>query len=230
MDRSQTRAQCSCASRSSGYSLTEVAITLAIISVAIGLAVPSLQRATQNNELRDTATALDGGLIGARGEAIRTGDVHLFFVMVDAEGNALVDQNGDVVPALILNDGAPGSPNQNCRIDEGEAFKAISRDKAAEMLGDPPAGSGRAPGDLGEGTSMAAGSSFVDPQGNPASWVMFRPEGMPVAFDANCNLGAAGSGAGAFYLKNENRAFAVMLSPMGTTKVKLFNHDTGDWE
>ena len=227
MDRSQTRAR---RAGQAGYSLTEVAITLAIISVAVALAVPSLNRATQNSELRDTAVALDGGLTGARGEAIRTGDVHLFFVGVDAEGNALVDQNGDVVPVLILNDGAPGSPNQNCRIDPGEAVKAIGRMEAVEMMGDPPEGSGQAPGDLGEGTEIEAGSSFVDPQGNPATWVMFRPEGMPVSFDANCNLGAAGSGAGAFYMKNENRAFAVMLSPMGTTKVKIFNFATGDWD
>jgi len=226
MTRSQSRA------RAGGYSLTEVGITLAIISIAVALAVPSLNRANENNTLRDTATAVDGGLTSARGEAIRTGDVHLFFLMQDADGNALVDQNGDVVPALILNDGAPGSANQNCHIDDGEEIKTLSRNEAAAMLAEAmgaPSGA-QAPGDLGDGTTMSAGSSFVDPQGNPATWVMFRPEGMPIAFDKDCNLGGAGSGAGAFYMKNESRAYAVMLSPMGTTKVQVYNNATGSWE
>jgi Tfp pilus assembly protein FimT len=226
MERSQERP------RAGGYSLSEIAITLAIISVAVALAVPSLNRTRENNMLRDTATALDGGLSGARGEAMRTGDVHLFFLMQDADGNALVDQNGEVVPALILNDGAPGSPNQNCHIDDGEEIKTISRSEATEMLSEVMGapGGGQAPGDEGGGVAMSAGSSFVDPQGNPATWVMFRPEGMPIAFDNDCNLGGPGSGAGAFYMKNENRAYAVMLSPMGTTKVKIFNETTGGWE
>lgn len=230
MERSQKR------ERSGGYSLTEVAITLAIISVAVALAVPSLTRSRENGSLRDAATALDGGLTGARGEAMRTGDVHLFFLMQDAEGNALVDQNGEVVPALILNDGAPGSPNQNCRIDDGEEIKTISRSEATQMLSElmgAPAGT-QAPegggGVAGQGVALSAGSSFVDPEGNPATWVMFRPEGMPIAFDDDCNLGGPGSGAGAFYVKNERRAYAVMLSPMGTTKVQIFNETTGGWE
>ena len=214
--------------RSSGYSLTEVAITMAILAAAVAMAAPSLNRANQNAKLRDGALAIEAGFSGTRGEAIRTGDVHLLFVFMDAEGNALVDESGEVVPALMLNDGAPGSPNQNCRIDPGEAVKAVSRQDIAAMVSGPPGGA-QAGGDMGIG-DMTAGSSFVDPQGDPATWVMFRPEGMPVAFDANCDMGDPGSGAGAFYMKNENRAFAVMLSPMGTTKVKIFNHTTGGWE
>lgn len=214
--------------RRGGFSLVEIAITLAIVAVAIAIAVPSMNRASQNGNLRDGALALDGGLTGTRGEAIRTGDVHLFFVFQDAEGNALVDQNGDSVPALMLNDGPPGSPGQNCRIDAGETVKALNKADLAGMIGGPPGGNTPG-GDLGMG-GTAGGSSFVDPAGNPATWVMFRPEGMPVAFDSNCNLGAAGSGAGAFYMKNADRAYVVMLSPMGTTRIEAFNHTTGGWE
>jgi prepilin-type N-terminal cleavage/methylation domain-containing protein len=212
-----------------GYSLTEVMITLALISVAVAMAVPSLNRSTRNNELRDTALALDGGLTGARGEAIRTGDVHLFFLFQDAEGNPLLDANGNPVPALIVNDGAPGSPNQNCHIDDGETTIAVHALKKADMISAPPAGSGQSSLDLGQG-DISTGTTFVDPAGNSVTWVMFRPEGMPIAFNQDCTLGLPGSGAGSIYMKNEERAFMVALSPMGTTKVAAFNQATGAWE
>ncbi len=208
--------------RVGGYSVAEVAITLAIIAVAAVIAVPSLNRATQNRELKDSANALNSGLTGARGEAMRTGDVHLFFVFEDAEGNRLVDQNGDQVPALVLNDGAPGSAGQNCRIDAGEEVQPLSSEQVkqlAELMGQGMQG-GTIGGETSNGYVKAA-SSFEDPAGNLVTWVMFRPEGMPVAFDANCNLGEPGSGAGGLYIKNEQQAFAIEMSPMGTTKVTV---------
>ena len=212
--------------------MAEVGITLAIIGVALVIAIPSLNRATENGELRDTAMALDGGLVSARGEAIRTGDVHLFFMFQDAEGNPLLDANGDPVPVLVHNDGPPGSPEQNCRIDAGESAMALGKEelKKIDMMGGLPGGTAEALYDLGMGDPSQSGSSFVDPAGNSVTWVMFRPEGVPIAFDANCNLGEPGSGAGTFYMKNEDRIFAVSLSPMGTTKVMTFNQATGDWE
>lgn len=215
-----------------GYTIAEIAITLAILAIAMVIAIPSLNRATANGELRDTAGALDKGLVVARGEAIRTGDVHLFFVFEDAEGNPLEDRNGDPVPVLIVNDGAPGSPDQNCRIDAGERTIAIGNEemKKAAMIGEVPTEMGAPPQDLGMGDPTGNGSTFADPAGNDVTWVMFRPEGMPMAFDANCNLGAAGSGAGTIYMHNEDRAYAIMLSPMGTTKVMGFNHASGEWE
>jgi len=215
-----------------GYTIAEIAITLAILAIALVIAIPSLNRASENGELRDTAVALDSGFIVARGEAIRTGDVHLFFVFEDAEGNPLLDRNGEQVPVLIVNDGAPGSPDQNCKIDAGERTIAIgaAEMKKAAMIGEVPAGMGLPDQDLGMGDPTSNGSTFVDPAGNDVTYVMFRPEGMPMAFDSNCNLGAAGSGAGTIYMHNEDRAYAIMLSPMGTTKVLNFNHATGDWE
>jgi type II secretory pathway pseudopilin PulG len=213
--------------RSHGYSLAELAITLGIVAVAAVLAVPSLNRARQNGELRDSAQALNTGLTGARGEAMRTGDVHLFFVFQDAEGNPLVDRNGDRVAALVLNDGAPGSAGQNCRIDAGEEITPLSPDQIkqlTELVGHDFQGS-----TIGGATSngyVKMASSFEDPQGNVATWVMFRPEGMPVSFDSDCNLGQPGSGEGGLYIKNEQRAFAIEMIPMGTTKVSLMGEST----
>ncbi len=263
-----------------GYSLTEVGITMAVLAVAVVIAVPRLNSAREAGELRDTALALDGAMEMARGEAIRTGDVQLLFVFQDAEGNPLVDANGDPVSIAIVNDGAPGSADQNCRIDAGESMITVPEEKASKMdkVADLPSGYpmplvdlgplvvGATPGaaqggvagaplggvsgddddddsDDGGGGLVAApapdpsitgstsnGSSFSDPSGNPSSWVMFRPEGMPVSFDAACNLGDMGSGAGTFYLHNEGRYYAVALSPMGTTKVLSLNTDSGEWK
>jgi type II secretory pathway pseudopilin PulG len=206
--------------------MAEVGITMAILAIAVVIAVPSLNRASANSELKDSALALDGGLSGTRGEAIRTGDVHLFFLFQDAEGNQLVDQNGDQVPALMLNDGPPGSANQNCKIDAGETVKPLSKEQMgmlAKVMGGTVVG-GEFVGETSGGT-VAAYSTFQDPEGNPATWVMFRPEGMPISFDKDCDLGDPGSGAGGLYVKNENRAYAVELSPMGTTRIINLNEN-----
>lgn len=222
--------------RTAGYTLTEIMITLAIVAVAIAIAIPSLNRATENSDLRETALSLDGAFQTARGEAMRTGDVQLFFVFQDAEGNPLFDPNGDQVPVLIVNDGAPGSANQNCKVDGGERTIAVSKEamKKATDIGAPAGGQGGLIGgllgDLGMGDATQGGFSFADPAGNNVTYVMFRPEGMPIAFDANCNLGGPGSGAGTVYMNNGDRSYAVALSPMGTTKVLSFNNATGAWE
>jgi type II secretory pathway pseudopilin PulG len=218
--------------RRGGYSLTELGITIGIVGVAMMIALPSLNRANENSELRDTAITLDSGLANARAEAMRTGDVHLFFIMQDAEGNALVDPAGNAVPVLIVNDGAPGSADQNCRIDPGERTISLSSEelKKIAMMSAPPTGVEIPAGDHGSGNPGQNGSSFVDPAGNSVTWVMFRPEGMPMAFDVDCNLGEPGSGAGSLYMHNEDRSYVVTLSPMGTTRVMTFNETSGAWE
>ncbi len=218
--------------RRAGYTLVEVAITLAILGVTLMLGIPRLTRATANGELRDTALAIDAALETARGEAIRTGDVQLFFILEDANGDALTDGRGNPVPIAIVNDGAPGSPRQNCQIDPGEKMITFDGEKSkmAARLGEPPGLAKKPDGDTGPGNSAGRGSSFADPNGNDSMWVMFRPEGMPVAFDADCNMGALGSGAGTLYLSNEDRAYAVTVSAMGMVNVEKLNEATGDWE
>jgi len=216
-----------------GYTLVEIGITLVILSIALLVAVPRLNRASENGELRDTALALDGAIENARSEAIRTGDIQLFFLFQDAEGNGLQDANGNPVPIAIVNDGAPGSPRQNCRIDPGEKVTTVGTAedmKMADSVAPPPATAAANARDNGQGNAAANGSSFVDASGSEATWVMFRPDGSPVSFDANCNVGALGSGAGTFYLKNEDRAYAVSLSAMGTVAIARFNEATGLWE
>ena len=82
-------------------------------------------------------------------------------------------------------------------------------------------GAGSAPNDAGTG-SIATGSSFTQTGGGNALWVAFLPQGNPVSFNAACALGPLGSGAGAFYLNNGNRSAAVVLKPVGGTRVHSY--------
>lgn len=223
--------------KSAGYTLVEIGIALGIVSVALLLAFPRWNRASENGELRDTAFALDGALESARSEAIRTGDVQLFFLFEDAEGNSLTDGRGRSVPIAIVNDGAPGSASQNCKIDAGEKMITLEPGemKMLAQIGAPDAAAAAAAVrglnvDLGKGDPAAAGSSFADPSGNSSTWLMFRPDGSPVAFDANCNFGTLGSGAGTFYLNNEDRSYAVSVSAMGVVKVMQYDAAHDEWK
>ncbi len=205
--------------RHRGYTLLELMVVVAIIGAAAALAIPSLSSSSSNERLRDAAIGISGALNYARSEAIRTGNVHLVFVGVDAEGNSLQDLNAQTVPVLILDDGRPGSLNQNCRIDGGENIRSV-RQQAGVRPGIATSTT-TSPEDLGTG-DITTGSSFTDPGGNDASWVLFLPQGMPLSFDSACNLGSVGSGAGAFYVTNENRTSAVVLMPMGNTRVQAW--------
>ena len=164
--------------------------------------------------------SLTGALNLTRSEAIRTGNIHILFFGQDAQGDPLLDGNGVTVPVLILDDGRPGSLNQNCQIDGGEAIQTV-RPETGVSLG-VGGGAGAAPGDLGTG-DVTTGSSFIGPDTLAASWVLFRPEGTPRSFDIGCNTGPIGSGTGAFYMTNGTRNVAVVLSPMGGLRVHGWN-------
>jgi len=224
--------------KKAGYTLVELGIALSIVSIALLLAFPRWNRASENGQLRDTAIALDGALETARSEAIRTGDVQLFFLFEDAAGNPLTDARGRRVPIAIVNDGAPGSAGQNCQIDAGEQMITVeaSEMKMIANLGAPPAVAAAAAAvkgasvNQGKGSVSESGSSFSDPSGNESTWLMFRPDGSPVAFDAGCNFGSLGSGAGTFYLNNEDRSYAVTVSAMGMVKVLQYDAANDLWK
>jgi hypothetical protein len=142
------------------------------------------------------------------------------FVGEDAQGDPLLDANNLTVPVLILDDGRPGSINQNCQIDGGEPINTVK-----EVVGvtfGVGGGAGAAPGDLGTG-DITTGSSFIGPDTLAASWVLFRPEGTPRSFDLTCATGPLGSGTGAFYMTTGTRNVGVVLSPMGMVRVHGWN-------
>ncbi len=206
-----------------GVTLLELVIVLVILGTIIVMALPSMTGTTEGQRLRSLGISIAAALDHARGEAIRTGNIHLVFVGEDTLGAPLVDDNGNPVPVLVLNDGRPGSGGQNCTIDASETRNTVVGQPRIDLgIVDAP---GNAPGDLGAG-DITTGSSFRGPNGNDALWVAFRPEGTPRSFDSTCAFGALGTGAGAFYLNNGQRNVAVVLSPMGNLRVHSWN---GAW-
>jgi hypothetical protein len=130
------------------------------------------------------------------------------------------------VPALVLNDGAPGSPNQNCRIDAGEAIASISA--VAGVAWGVSNAAAPAAVDAGAG-DFETGTSFAEPDGTQAGWVMFRPDGFPLAFDAACNTGTPGSGAGAVYVTDGRADYAAVLTPLGAARIHGWDGTRGQW-
>jgi len=224
MRRTRARAQ-------AGFTLIEVVIIAAVIAVLMSLAVPGTRRYLSDQTAVDMARTVAGALQLARTEALRTGRNHVVFFRVggagDVVGTPLVDDNGDPAAVVILDDGPTGAPGQNCRIEAGENTRTVTADPALSW-GRTFAGTNKAPGDL-SGVSIASGSTFTTPTGIATTWVMFRPDGTPVAVDSACNTGPVGSGNGGIYFTNGERDQAVVLSALGEARVHTWDRVAGGW-
>ena len=209
-----------------GFSMVELAVVLAIVG-AIGLiAVPTFNDAASDQRLRDSARSIISAFSLARSEAIRTGEIQLVFIGTDADGVALLDGSGDPAQVMIVNDGVPGGTDQDCALTIGESFRTMppAKDVTLGLTGAPSS----LAEDLGTGT-VATGSSFTEPDTDDSSWILFRPEGLPLSFDSSCTLGTAGSGAGAIYLTNGHKTIAVVLLPLGNSRIFSWDEDGAAW-
>jgi type II secretion system protein H len=210
----------------SGFTMIELAIVLAIIGIIAATAVPMLVGGSDDARLKSAVRELSGAMDFARTEAIRTGQIHLVFVGTDATGAALPVFNGNPAVVAVVNDGVPGSANQNCRIDAGET--SFSMAPRALVAGGVLAGVTQMVEDVGVGV-LATGSTFTEPDGDPASWVLFRPQGTAHGFDAGCAIGALGSGAGGIYLNNGDKQFGFALRPLGNGRVRVWEVGNAQW-
>ncbi|MBJ19940.1 MAG: prepilin-type N-terminal cleavage/methylation domain-containing protein [bacterium] len=222
--------------RNGGFTLIEAAIVIAIIGIVSATALPNVERYLESGRSRAAARSVADAFNVARARAIRTGNNHLVFFSIggagDAAGNPLQRQAGQPVPILILDDGAPGSADQNCEIDTGEKIIGFDAQEGVGWGANAPL-SAQTPPDEQLPSIPAAGSSFQPPNSTvlttPVSWVQFRPDGVPVAVDGSCNPGQLGSGGGTIYLWSTNRDFAITLSPLGGVRVHAWNASTGGW-
>ena len=92
---------------------------VAIIGVFAAIAVPATDQLFADQRLNASARSLGTAFAYARGETIRTGNIHIVFFERDAAGN-LLTVGGSTVDILVLDDGRPGASLQNCAIDGGE--------------------------------------------------------------------------------------------------------------
>jgi prepilin-type N-terminal cleavage/methylation domain-containing protein len=209
-----------------GFTLIELIIAVAIGAVLIVLASVQFEEWREVEAARQATRSVEGAFSYARGEAIRTGNNHLVFFQQDAAGNPLTDGSGNSVPILVLDDGRPGSANQNCAIDAGETIQPVRIERGVGF-GVTQATAAAA---IDEGTGpYATGSSFVDSASNPATWVMFRSDGQPRAVNAACTVGALGTGGGAIYMSNAQRDVAVVLTPLGAARAQTWNGSSATW-
>jgi prepilin-type N-terminal cleavage/methylation domain-containing protein len=202
--------------RLAGFTLIEMVIVVALIAVLAILSVGKLNRWREAEAVKSSIRRAQAAFSIARSEARRTGNNHIVFFKEDIAGNDLEDADGNRVPILVLDDGRPGSTNQNCSIDGGETVHPIRLDRDVSW----GANDATAKVGIDEGnTAYGSGSTFDDSDGNPVAWVMFRPNGTPRAVNAACTQGALGTGGGGIYLKSAMRDAAVVLTPLGATRV-----------
>jgi hypothetical protein len=82
--------------------------------------------------------------------------------------------------------------------------------------------------DIGTG-AIATGSTFTEPDGDDASWTLFRSDGSAHAFDAACVIGDIGTGAGGIYLNNGVKQFGFALRPLGNGRVRVWEEGNAQW-
>ncbi len=203
-------------------------VTVAIIGIVAAAAVPLFDDVQSNQELKAASRAVGNSLTLARQSAIQTGNNHIVYfattAATDACGNPLQDESGNPVPILTLDDGRPGAGN--CCIDAGETIATESAELGV-FWGVTSAGAAH-PSDVGGGV-YTTGSTFTSPTGAQSRWILFRPDGVPVAFSPACVMGRIGSGGGAVYLTNASRDYAAILSPLGAVKVRGFDQASNAW-
>lgn len=222
--------------RDAGFTLVEIMITVTVIGVLAMLAVPAWWRTQDNLRLKNATRQMANAMQYARSQAILSeGTMVVYFQAaagVDVCGNAIP------APAVVLADN-----NGNCCIDAAEplvSYLTNPADRVALNWGSNFA-PGPPPEDSGLGT-YTTGSTFTDPLGNQRQGVAFRPDGVPVAFNNACNMGQIGTGRGAIFLTNGRpdggggiaagtamRDVAVVLTPLGGTKVFSWNRSTSQW-
>ena len=216
----------------SGFTLTEVADVAATIGALVMIALPSTRRYLDNQSSLGMALSIARAFEVAHAEARRTGRNHVVFFSVggagDGGGNALLDANAQPAAVVVLDDGPTGAPDQNCQIEPDENTRAISVETGLSW-GATFAGTTKAPGDLSS-VPLAPGSTFTTPNGLPSTWVLFRPDGVPVAADSFCNTGTVGSGNGGIYFTNGARDHAITLTALGDATVHTWDRAAGAWK
>jgi type II secretory pathway pseudopilin PulG len=210
-------------------SLIELVVVLTVVSALLTTAALGISSWAQDQRVKASARAVSDAFMLGRAEAIRTGNSHLVVFGSGALANADADIN-------IVNDGRPDLAN--CSIASSEIVHSVDLEKGVSWgTSAGLAGTTVAPGDPGLAVDNTQhGSSFttaaLDPNA-PASWVVFQPDGIPRLFSTNgsscTEIGIRGEGGGAIYVTNGRRDYAIVLTPLGTSRVLAWNPSSDNW-
>jgi len=219
--------------RSGGFTLIEVMTVIAIIGVMSALALTVIGRRVGDQRAKGAVRSVANLFLLARTEAIRTGTNHVVYLQLDPADAALEDPNGNPVAALLIADAdADGIP------DAGEYKASVPFDATNSLSWGSTfaaVGSTAAPNDNPAGTFPATDPNFscctfTDPGGNDSRAIVFLPDGMPRAFSTGpFATGPVAGGGGAVYVTSGTRDYAVVLSPLGSTRVHSWNGGATAW-
>jgi type IV fimbrial biogenesis protein FimT len=107
--------------RATGFTLLELMVTLAVLGILLGIAVPSFQSSLTNSRLTTAANDLVGALQAARSEAIKRNATHQFCVDTTTRAWQVLDSNNAILRQGQINPGIAitaanliSSGNQRC--------------------------------------------------------------------------------------------------------------------
>lgn len=212
-------------SRHQGFSVLELMVVLAIAAVLSAAAVPRIQQWAANQRLKQATRSLADLMRVAQAEAVRTGSNFLVLLGTDATG-APLPPNGAGMPyaaVAVQENAADGLIGAGERLIPVEPANGVFWGITGAGVAHPDDSSPRA-GDF------ATGTTFQDALGNAANWLVFRPDGLPVAFSTGpYQEGGVGTGAGAVYVTNGARDYAIVLSPLGGVRVSAWDASQNQW-
>lgn len=223
-----------CQRRQAGFSLIELIVVVAIIGVFAGLGTLALDSWFSNQRTKTAARAVANILMRARVEAIRTRTNHVVFFDRDASGNAIQDDEGNDVAVLLISDldgdGVPDAGEYVASVPFANTNSLAWGSSHAGLEAPPVA----APEDNSAASFPETGNftccTFVEPDGDPAHWTAFFPDGIPRSFSVGpFTADIMGSGNGAIYVTNGERDYAVVLAALGGVRLHSWNLGAVAW-
>ena len=228
-----------------GFTLVELMIVTAIASVVVSAGVVSFNSWASNQRAKTSARQIQDLLMVGRAEAIRTGVNHIAIFDQDVSGNDLMLEDGVTQVAALLiqdvdGDGRIDSGERRHHVNQAPAGTdvAYGRSFATTLV---PNDTGAMMGDPFDGTSVEGSSAELASAGNfrhpitsttVNSWVLFAPDGTPrsvVPQGPGISMGSVGSGDGAIYVTNGVQDFAVVMAPLGGTRLLRWDSQNGTW-
>jgi prepilin-type N-terminal cleavage/methylation domain-containing protein len=213
--------------RRSGFSLVEMMVIVAIMGVIATAGTFAMGSWATAQRVKDATRSMADLILQGRGEAIRTGATHLVFFNTDASVANLVAPDGSQVAAMLINDvDGDGS------IDPGEYVSSVPLDISNTLSWGVTSATVPVPTDptVNHAAPPPSPWTFTQPGGAAANWVALFPDGTPRGFSIGpFAADPMGSGAGAVYLTNGERDYALVVASLGGVRVHGWNLDAGAW-